>query len=601
MNFKQNHYYSLKPDELLNKILTALPVNSFINKGRCGNGGTYIELYNYSRNSIIVVPNVAITKDKAYPDNKPPEQRLFAVHGEATREAVKDFMEKGYSAQKIITTPSGLNKILWAASELKISDRLYKEWFIMIDEAHSAVTETYRDDVMEIFEHFWDFENKCIISATPYYFSDPKIYELTHHKVIIEGSIGTVNLIGASNVSATLKEMIVNLKDKGSKLFIFYNSVTEIAKLLKAMKLEDCRIYCSEDKDGENFKKLGEYQKYWRKQPRNSEFTGVNFFTTTAFEGWDMNIEESIMITATDINKPHTLVGVDKCVQAVGRARKKVKHCIHITNHRNIQSFKSLDTIKEYYTKEANKLYSRYLEHMNEAKEQGFKPEYDIRIERYCDDAKTHPKINTYKLDRVINEEFNREIYNHISFIAKAWEQFYYKVKIHKSNAKWESKRDEERISKADILRRDYLKITEEPLFFLGISQKDTIQRTNPLAYRASLHLNQKEMEELKYSNKKVEAELIKRENDKKKIQLIKLIDLNFKAGNRYTKAHITEVIQHLYDSIEMMNKKGEPAKAKATDIKLFFEPTPCKINEKGKYVNGFILNRPTFHLKMVG
>lgn len=604
MNFKRRHVHYLGKDDRLDKIFKSLPVNSFIDKGRCGNGGTHLEIYNLLRCSIIIVPNITITKDKAYPDDKPHEDRLFAIHGDITQEEVRDFLKPRYKAQKIITTPAGLKKIIWAAEQLNMLNELHNDWFFLLDEAHSAITETYRDDIIEVFKHLWDFKMICLISATPYYFSDTKIYEMQHHKVKLTEKIGIVNLVKSVSVKAELKSMIEESADNNHKYFIFYNSVTEIASLLETLDLNDCRIYCAKGEKEENLIKLGGNKQYWREQPKNSDFAKINFFTTTAFEGWDMNIPDCVMIVATDIHKPHTLVGIDKCVQALGRARKEVKAYYHIFNHRNNKTFKSLEKIKEYYTKEGLNLLNKYKEYLQEAEANGFKPRYDDRIEKYCDNPKTNPIFNTYRLDQVVNEEYNREVYNHKDHIAVRWKEFYYEPNPRVSTIKWESKRDIIRKSKANQLKDDYdaiIEFKESKALFILSNPVDKIKKRNPLAYRASKHLSKAEMKALNHNPKKVEAALIKKENAKKNIQLIKLVDLNFKTGARYTKEAIADKLQELYLEVDYRNKKGEPQVALATHIKEFFETVDCKIRMKdNKSANGFELTRPTFHLKMV-
>jgi hypothetical protein len=605
MNFKRRHIHYLGKDDRLDKIFKSLPINSFIDKGRCGNGGTFLEIYNYLRCSIIIVPNVTITKDKTYPDDKPHEDRLFAIHGDITKEEVKGFLIRRDEAQKIITTPAGLEKVLWAAKKLKMLDEIHNDWFLLLDEAHSAITETHREDVIEVFRHVWDFKKICLISATPFYFTNPKIYELEHHHIKLTENIGVVNLVKSVSVKATVKSMIEESDNNDSKYFIFYNSVTEIASLLEALDLDDCRIYCAKGDKDENLIKLGDNKQYWREQPKNSDFAKINFFTTTAFEGWDMNIPDSVMIVATDIHKPHTLVGIDKCVQALGRARKVVKAYYHIFNDKGRVAFKSLEVIQANYTKTAKRLLSDYIDHLEDAKANGFKPILDTRIEKFCDNPETNPTFNTYKLDRVVNEEYNREVYNHKDFIAKRWAEFYYEPNPMVSNLKWESTRDAKRKSKAKQLEEDYNKIIAlkdgKIMFFLSGNPVDNIKKKkNPLAYRASEYLSKEEMKALKHNPKKVEAELIKKEISNKKNQLQKLVGLHFKTGNRYTKEAIVKKLQELYLDVDYRNKKGEPQVALATHIKHFFEVEDCKLRMKdGKYANGFQLNRPTFTLKM--
>lgn len=63
--FKTTTIYQTEITTRLDKIMpNGLPSNAFINKGRCAIGGTYMEIINKRRPSIIVVPNINILIDK---------------------------------------------------------------------------------------------------------------------------------------------------------------------------------------------------------------------------------------------------------------------------------------------------------------------------------------------------------------------------------------------------------------------------------------------------------------------------------------------------------------------------------------------------------
>ncbi|RZK06362.1 MAG: hypothetical protein EOO43_21805, partial [Flavobacterium sp.] len=364
MNFKSYKPYTLANDAYLFQLFTELPANAFINKGKCGNGGTTLEILNSNRSSIIVVPNRTIVKGKR-------DNHLFMqdVMAEVSIRQIEIFLMKDNSSKKIITTPEGMTKIIKAATTIGLIDVLYNDWFLLLDECHSMATEIFRDGILRPMEYFWQFQSKTMISATPYFFTDPRMKLLDYYHIKIQGSLGKINLVDAFNVKATLQMLIDQSLKTGERLFIFFNSIYDFKALVKKCGLnhQNCSIYCANDREGKNIQKLGEYKSMLKAEPDNNAFTLINFFTTANFEGWDLNTDERCkMVVATDVNLPHSTVGMNKCFQAFGRWRltDSNKHLTpelyHITNHRNRKTMKPLEEISIEYTDRAETLISHY-------------------------------------------------------------------------------------------------------------------------------------------------------------------------------------------------------------------------------------------------
>ena len=601
--FKSFNTFELGPKQYLDVLFKELPSNAFINKGKCANGATQLETSNLNRCSLVVEFNTHIVNDKVYPDDRPHEERLFAVHAEVTRDQVKEFLNKRLKASKIITTPAGVKKVITAAIELGMLKELYQKWFFCFDEIHSIITEDYRKDFYYAFNQFWEFKAKCMISATPYQFDYYRMKELDYIKIKITESVGLVNLVRAKSVRASLKYIIEDGLNNDSKYFLFINCVTEIVKLLELLKLEDCRIFCSDGNNKENFQKLGEYLKFWRKQPKNDDFAKFNFFTTTSFEGWDMNIENAVVIVATDIHKSRTLVGIDKCVQALGRARKTTKALYHVFNDRNIPNYKSLKDIKASNFKQAKMIYNTSKICYNEAKATGNKFMMTSSVEKFCSITDSGLKFNPIKVEQINYKDWINEIYNHRNFINQMWQNYYYETEPWDCERKLDTTRAMARRSKSEQLKLDYLELLhckKDNIFSFSQNVANNIKKNNPLAYDASLILNEKQMEELKYNVKKITEKVILLKEDQKRIKLFKLINLNFKTGFRYPKTFITNKLTEIFTELEVKNGKGQLWIPLATHIKKFFDVNECKIPVPGgKPTNGFQLIRSTFELKL--
>jgi len=136
--------HEVNPKTLLDKIfLNGLPVNSFINKGRCAIGATYGEIINKTRCTIITVPNISILLNKK--DSHP---ELNVVYGNVTDSEIKAMIRKSEVGQKIMTTPEGLRRIIVVATELCRIEEIYREWFLLLDEAHTFISEEYRENIL---------------------------------------------------------------------------------------------------------------------------------------------------------------------------------------------------------------------------------------------------------------------------------------------------------------------------------------------------------------------------------------------------------------------------------------------------------------------
>lgn len=604
--FKTHTIYTIDPIDYLDKIFTVLPSNAFINKGRCGIGGTTLEINNKNRCSIIVSPTVGILidKKKSHPD-------LFIVWAKVTLEEVKAELALKKPGQKFMTTAEGSRKVIEAAVELGMLEELYYKWFFLLDECHSYITEDYRKGILRPFDYFWQFKSKSIISATPYFFSDERFWQLDYHEVRFTREIGTVTLVDCVSVPATLKDLIIQAQTQKGRLHIFLNSVTEIVLTAKRLGLIDFNIYCANDKDGVNLRKLGDLKSHYKEQPDTNNFAKVNFYTSRYFEGWDLkDDEDAVMVLVSDIHCLHSKVSVGmKLKQAAGRIRIPNPQIIHLTNHhRNYQPSKSLKTLEEEYYAEATfklKQHQDYLEYKRERNEQ---PTKNPDIENYADVAyKTQEAtLNKLKLDQLINHAHSHEVYNNILLIEEEWVKGYFKVNVVTSKIQLETTTSMKRKSKAQQLKEDYLAIKaskQEKSFYFGETVEDRIKVTNPLAYKAALLLDESVMDSLKYNPKQVNIEVIRASNVSQEKKLMQLLADEFKQGTRDTVDNIKTRLQRIYNLLDLRNPRtGKCLIAYATDLDTngWFDIHPSKEDTgKDRLENGFIIMRARFSVRV--
>jgi uncharacterized protein YxjI len=601
--------HTLAPTEFLNKIYpNGLPVNTFLDKGRCAIGATTIELIFKERCSLIVVPNTSILLDK---EISHPE--IDIIYGEVHYANVVDKLRHIKQGHKIMTTPDGIWKVFKAAEEVGRLNELYNEWFLLLDEAHTFITEIFRGDAMlRPFNYFWKFKHRSLMSATPYIFSNPKFEELHHVQIKFTSKIGKVSLVNCRSIDATLNWILEHRDEYPGNLHIFFNSVTEIRLAINRANLNDCAIFCANDKENGNLIKLGDLAKFHCPQPGTGKYRKINFYTCKYFEGWDLYDDNATIILVTNVNKVHTKVAVSmKGKQAIGRLRNIERHeTMHLTNHHYNKYMKTITEFKADFILEANysiNLSNQYIAFCNQ---NNLPKKAHDGIDKYADiDKYTQlALLNWEKLDQQINNAACAEVYNHINYIKQAWEDAYYEVELSYSDLQVETATNHKRKSAAKQLEEDYKQLITQNqsgrqiTLSLNASITDYIKKTNPQAYKASELIEETTMEKLKYNIKKVDAEIIARENSSSEFKLRQMLNLKFKIGSKYTNVEIKEKMQAIYNFLEIKNPNGTIKIAKASQLseKGLFEVENCKLTDKlGETAHGKRILRAQFSLRM--
>ena len=548
--------------DYISEAFNMLPTNSFINKGRCGVGGTHLELKT-KRNSIIVVPTKGIITDKvnAKDENGNPEYpNLFPIMGGVnTNDIEKYLLNYKIQFKKIIVTPDSFYKIIEAVQNFDLLEDIYTDYYLVLDEAHSIITESFRKSMIKAFELHFKFENRIIISATPFYFTDPRLKDLDYYRITFHEKLGKINIINAKSVRTCVNDFLTGKVETKGNIHIFYNSVTEIAEAIELAELKDCNVHCAE-----NERNLGKIGKSFKSQPINGEYKKINFYTTSHFEGWNLEDINPTIILVTDIHNPHSRVGIsNKGVQGIGRQRTKENRpetqpyeIYHITNHRNMKTIKTLEDIKNEYFFDAEWDTDEYNRYIEACKLQGRKPSKDKTefVKRYADiNIETglaeicHLKINQYMNDAVCNEEFN-----HIEYIQEAWEKagFETDLQTHSETLDKKIQRKTKKSIKEILEDIEALDPANQYIFQSenNIKNLARLKTEYPILYKAHKLLSLEEVESTNYNAKEIEKLLVLKINKNAKIKILKLLPLYFTVGQRYTKIKIKEKLQEIYD-----------------------------------------------------
>jgi len=568
---KKTIVVKLNVTDYLDTVFDTLPENAFINKGRCGIGGTTLEIL-AKRCSIIVVPTNGPLEGKS---KEHPE--LYTVNGDKTVKMVQEYLGSSIEHKKIISTPDSFYKIILAAKKLEQLDWLYKTFFLLMDECHTVITEGWRAKILDPFKYFWNFNCKTLISATPYEFSDRRFKKLQYYKIkFIQSHIGKIKVVNAVNVPNCVDYYIKNRNEFPGELFFFYNSVTEIAEAIRRNNIMDCNIYCA-DKE-ENFEKLPENLLAFQCEPETGKYKKINFFTSKYFEGFDLKAKEATLFLVTDIHKAHTRVGIsNKGIQAMGRIRNIPHQLIHITNHRNLNQMKTLNQFKKEYEVHTRALIAGYNSYVKKCNAAGIKPleSAATTILNFADiDQDTYlASYNPTRCDQVLNGMSCNEEFNNLEAILKAWEKGLYEVEVETFVGKSAESKSNKRKSKATILKENVLILDElernKGAIVGSVNlQIKQVQLNCPSAFNAYYKIGIPELEELKYNQKVVEERLREIHNDEVEPQLLAYLSDKIIVGKNYTVDQIVKVLEFGYKLFSITNPKtGKIKTAYAKDI----------------------------------
>ena len=433
-----NYSKEISIDQYIDSIFDKLPSNAIINKGRCGIGGTTLEI-DTLRDSIIVVPTIGVIDSKCsdyngYIDDKyNSKPKIFGIKGAVSKDKLIAILEDKHPVKKIFTTPSGLRKLMECGIDKKL---IKKNWFLLLDEYHTSATDAFRHDIVIPFDYFWDFpkENRAMISATPYHFSDPRFSELDVYDIKIKEKLGTIELIHTKSVLSCLSYVLRNPDQFNGNIHIFFNSVNEIANAIRTNQINyNVSIYVAPN--DKNRDKLDELRQRLFEKPSPENFSRINFYTSRYFEGWDLVDENPTIILVTDTGITTTKLGIrNKAFQALGRSRNPIDRIIHITNHRGKEEFVSFEEIKRQTIAKGESVNDLYNQHVNDATNDTFTIENLSReaCEKYAriDKNTNLAQYNSYLVDQIINEEYCDQDYNHIDHIVNGWKSMNYETKI---------------------------------------------------------------------------------------------------------------------------------------------------------------------------
>ncbi|HAL81666.1 MAG TPA: hypothetical protein DCO83_05045 [Mucilaginibacter sp.] len=604
---KETIYIALK---LSDKFNVAFPdgfvPEGKIDKTKCRVGITY-QAFHEKRHTLIVVPGAGIIEDALlnYPD-----LNLFPVMKGVTPEQIKVYLESDVKFKKIVSTPDSFGKIIAAAFSLGKMDWLRNEVFLYMDEYHCYATEAYRKRILTPFDRgeVWKFPKKAFGSATPYPLSHPKFKELQPYKFTYKEKFGKITIINDSKPMAALHYMLTHPELFPGKVFIFFNSVTQSGEAITLANLKDVAVFCR--KNERNLINLKDASIYFQHQPKDGEYKKFNFFSRRYDEGWALRADENAtVILVTDVNIPHTMVGIPyQGFQAVGRLEQTPNKIYHITNNYCKDEMRPFNTIQRKWQYGAAKHVVNYNKHQEDCKMDGVENDGLMKklIEPFAYVKKNNEAV-VYppKLDQVVCAEWIKEHYANLDTIQQTWESLNYDTELKQFDITpiVRIKKSNEEINRQVIERfEELINHPDKYVYEVAYNTIAKVQIEFELLFEAYYILTKAGIEKLGYNNEAMKAALINISNEKAEAKLRLILIDEFKLNGRYTNKEIKAKLRELYDQFGIRKTDGSPKTAFAEQLKEFglFDVKECKVkDEHGKTKSGWEITRVNYTLKM--
>ncbi len=601
VDYNQEIYYS-KEVKYFTEIteVTPIPSNCIIYKTVTGIGATHSEIV-AKRNSIIVLPHISIvtSKQESYAAQG---IETFAIHGDVDTKAVYEYLTNDSDYAKILTTPKGLNKIIKVMRLFEQHIDYRKLFFLLVDECHKLIQDaTYRTDMVELMEHFFQFKNKAMISATPIPPSDPRFIanNFKHVKVCPDYYYQLpIDVIPTDSLVNTLGDYFTS--NNSVCYCIFFNSVEGIKSVIKQLNIhDDYVIYCSVESN-ELLRRTDELNV----SSTIGGFKRYNFFTSSFYNGLDihMDVKPDVIILTDYGYREHTLLDpYTDILQIIGRFRKTEEHrskgelafrkATHINNSKHL-----LNPVTQ---QEAllNITYSKLIyEHLLTIKQSVFDSKFDKLLKQQLRTVKPYAKLlmasgefSHFLKDNYLDDERVKSYYKTPATLLNAYTQ----TGLYDVNPIKQRVYDEEEIIRLQkksiryspamnkLMANDLRELEAYKGLDIYYEQQAEIEKLSPVIFDAYNRLGYQKLSELGFKMKPIKLELVKLniESGLNSLPLINMVYMAFRLNAKYTVEEVKERLLTIFKEFSI------PYKAKSTDVFRYFEYKETKKQGERAYV----------------
>lgn len=567
-----------------------IPNSTIIYKTVTGLGATHAEVAAL-RSSIIVLPHIAIVKSKHenYKTAFDGKYKTMAIYGKVSWREVADYLMSDVEHAKILTTPHGLRKLIVAIEHLNAHQAFechldYKTFFfILLDECQKVIQDAeYRKDLIEVMDHFFEFENKAMVSATPIPPSDPRFKNNEFQHIKLEPAFEyrhPIELIQANSIVNALKKYIED--NESTYHCIFFNSIRGIKAIVEQLNLKDYKIYCSE----ESTELLVLNNEPNATYVLDKDFKPYMFYTSSFYSGLDIELPQNpnIVIITDHGFQEHTLLDpFTEIPQIIGRFRKKFKDHVpynKITHINNSSHFTTPITEAEAQCRvQYSKLIYDYLKVL---KTSTMDKSFQDYIDQQLSTIKPHSKLligerlSEYLLDNYINNERVKGYYATKTTLLNGYistKRFWVYSKVEYSSVDEIDKMQNKGIRYSTDLNKIMVEALVQLEPFRGLDiydvQVSVISKLSYIIYEAYNRLGVETLQSLNYRIGSIKKALLKLdvEEGKNKIPIINQVHLTFRLNKYYTCDFVKDRIQKIY------NEYNIQCVAKASDAERYFE-----------------------------
>ena len=352
-NKKHSIILKMKHGEFLADILDFLPYG-LIDKKITGIGATTLEI-RANRNSIIVLPTRVLAKTKADKENERVGKEICLFVGtkdnniSTSKQEINTYLDNpDIQPKKLLVVADSLKKVIETIEGRK--EDAYKEYFLMVDEIDVMQSDShYRPQLENVIDYYllkFEKHKRALVSAT--------VRDFTHPKLKDEGTFAfsaieikdvpkrSINLIHSTNIHKSVCNRINDILSTNPlyKILVAYNSINGILTIINLLDeniRQFCGILCSEASKDET-------ETYYTTLNNDHVERNITFMTCAYFTGIDI-MDNCHLITVSDIDKPYSILPVDRITQIRGRCRNGILSDTIIYNSKkmfdcNIQDYR---------------------------------------------------------------------------------------------------------------------------------------------------------------------------------------------------------------------------------------------------------------------
>lgn len=568
---------TLKDGQYLSDVMECIPSNCILSKRIPGCGATTLELET-NRSSIIVVPNVPVIISKCHK-----HENLLGVYENMTQNQIVNYLTN-YETRKIMTTPESFSKVKSACEKCRIN--IYADFFLLMDECHQLIKDVdYRPDIVMPMDDFFRFKHKALVSATPIGFSDPRFKENHFELIEITAEYDYKQEITVTHTYNIAKAVGEYLENHDETVCFFFNDVIETYALMKHFDIiDDSAVYCAPKSKSKLKHEYGFTKAYTKWSPNTMK--KYNFFTGRFFTAFDLELDYKphLLMITEPYHAKYSILDVDTdCIQICGRFRNGINSATHIYRVNPEIVVKSREQVEweisahEHAYNTINTLYNSA-----DSKESRFAFDavlktLPFRKFQYPDFSK-----NWFAIDNEINEVMVHgkyktritEWYRSCHFFKPTFTECYY----NDEDAKLKMVRAARSVKDKRRKMVQLLSEIEEPSSEYAFDFKNEMRKIDPFIVAAYEVLGRDRIEELKYNEKKINADIIMAERKGNKV--VRLIKNKFSVGSGYLNETIVNEITKIFETLNIHPEK----EIKPSIILDYFQAVPFKHNGKRGY-----------------